>query len=256
MKLEINQQTMADPATPENIAALLRALPAEDEAIITLWKNESELLQAGGVTSDGFILNYQNTRTGADWSSANRALKLPTIIRVLTSFAREENDWRRVIQWEGARTTPRWAKWFDIPPGLAALVIFSCLGLPVIAYAMMQGEPGAPQWLDLLKAFGAIAAIAGYIQYIDLFFRVIRPRIAIMLATMLGVEIAEAGMPKFSVLFGKTADAEDWTVKQTAGLGVRVLVFVLDAAITIIGVIGPVAIICIPAFLILDALGF
>lgn len=256
MKLEINQQTIAEPATPEKIAQVLRALPTEDEAIIVLSKSADEIIQAGGVPADGFVLNYQNTRTNEDWHSSNRAVKMQTVIRVLTGFARDENSWRRAIKWEGARAAPSWAKWFDIPPGLAALVLFSCIGLPAIAYAIMQGGPGAPQWSDLPKAFVAIAAIAGYIQYIDLFFRVIRPRIKMMLSTMLGVAIEEEGKPNFSVLFGKTADAEDWMVNQAAGWGARILVFALDAAIMIVGLIGPVAVVCIPLFLILDALGF
>jgi len=230
----------------------LRALPTEDEAIIVLWKSESEFLQAGGVPSDGFVLNDQNTRTGADWSSANRALQLPTIIRALTSFAREENAWRHVIKWEGMSRAPGWAKWFDVPPGLAALVIFSCLGLPVIAYAAAQGEPGAPQWSDIPKAFAVIAAIAGCIQYVDVFFRAIRPRLKIMPSTMLGVEIAEERTPMFNILFGKTADAEDWRVNQPASWGVRILVYVLDAMITMVGAIGPIALISIPLFLIAD----
>lgn len=256
MKLEINQETIANPATPEKIADALRALPADDEAIIVLSKSAEEFLQAGGVPSDGLVLNYQNARTREDWHSANRAIKMPTVIRVLTSFARNEKSWRSAIKWEGARTVPRWAKWFDVPPGLAALVIFSCLGLPVIAYGVVQGGPGAPQWSDLPKAFMAIAAIAGFIQYVDLFFRVIRPRLKMMLSSMLSVRIEEEGMPKFSVLFGKTADAEDWTVNQTASWGVRILVYGLDAVITMVGIIGPVALVCIPAFLILNALGF
>lgn len=256
MKLEINQQTIADPATPEKVAAVLRALPASDEAIIVLSKSAEEFLQAGGVPASGFVLNYQNTRAGEDWHSANHAVKLQTVIRVMTSFAREEKSWRSAIKWEGARVAPSWAKWFEIPPGLAALVIFSCIGLPAIAYGVVQGGPGAPQWSDLPKAFATIVAIAGFIQYVDLFFRVIRPRLKIMLSSMLGVEIAEEGMPKFSVLFGKTADAEDWTVNQTASWGARILVFALDTVITMLGVIGPVALVCIPMFLILDALGF
>lgn len=256
MKLEINQQMIADPATPEKIVEVLRALPANDEAIIVLSKSAEEVLQAGGVPASGFVLNYQNTRASKDWHSSNRAVKLQTVIRVMASFARDEKSWRSAIRWESARAAPSWAKWFEIPPGLAALVIFSCIGLPVIAYGVMQGGPGAPQWSDLPKAFVAIAAIAGFIQYVDLFFRVIRPRIKMMLSSMLGVQIEEEGMPKFSVLFGKTADAEDWAVNQAAGWGTRILVFALDAAITMIGIIGPVALVCIPTFLILDALGF
>jgi hypothetical protein len=256
MQLEINQQTIADPATPEKIAEVLRALPANEEAMIVLSKSAEELMQAGGVPADGFVLNYQNTRTGEDWHSSNRAVKLQTVIRVMTHFARDERGWRNIIAWRGTSKPPSWAKWVDVPPGLAALVIFSCIGLPVIAYAIMQGGPGAPQWADLFKAFLAIVAIAGYIQYIDLFFRIIRPRLKMMASSMLGVSIEEEGMPKFSVLFGKTADAEDWTVKQAAGWGTQILVMVLDVTITMLGVIGPVAVICIPLFLIFDALGF
>lgn len=251
MKLEINQQTIADPATPDDIVRAIRALPPNDEAIIVLVQSDAEILQAGGAPSDGFVLNYRNTHTNEDLHSTNRAVKMQTILRVMTSFARGECGWRSAIAWGGDRT-PKWAKWFDFPPGLAALVLFSCIGMPVLAYAVMQGGPGAPQWSDLPKAFVAIAAIAGYIQYIDLFFRVIRPRLKLMLSSMLGVEIAEEGMPKFSVLFGKTADAEDWMVNQTAGLGVRILVYALDAVIMIVGLIGPVAVICILLFLILD----
>lgn len=133
---------------------------------------------------------------------------------------------------------------WDIPVGLAAFLIFGCAYGVFAAYSLLVPQPGAPGLGQICIGGVAIAVIAGYMQYLDLFFRHVRPAIARWLGRQFGVNIKE----RMSLLGGS-----GWDTKG-GSLGTTLLIYLLDAAILITAVIGPVALIGIPAFILAELL--
>ncbi len=251
MRLEINQQTIADPVTAKQIAETIRDLPKRDESIIVLWKNDEEMLQAGGTLADGFQLNYQNTRSKQDLHSTNRALKTQTVIRTMTDFANGNRAWRSAVGWNTPQV-PSYAKWFDIPPGLAAFVIFTPITLFFLWKASQSGEPGTMPFADAApRALIGIGMIAAYTQYVQVFFQHIRPRLKLAAQRAFGVAIREETASS-DWLGNSTSD--QWEVVGSVAIGKRLLVYATDAALLVAGLVGPVAVIGVPAFLIADVL--
>jgi len=254
MKLEINQQVVADSLNPDNLAQFIRALPQEDEATIALWKSDQEMLQAAGVPASGFVVNYQHTREKCDWTSANQALKMQTVLRALTAFARSEPSWKTMFAWNTS-VTPRWAKWFDIPPGLAALLIFAPITLIALWYSGQSDAPGTmPFHASAPRALVGVTLIAGYTQWVDVFLRYIRPRAKFALMNFFGVNIVES-KPEINILTG-TPISELWDVQGTASLGVRAFVLIADMVILLGGFVGPILVTCVPLFLLAERLGW
>ncbi|MBI5304192.1 MAG: hypothetical protein HY868_18815 [Chloroflexi bacterium] len=252
MKLEINHQVVADPVNPDDLARWMRDLPDDDQVIVVLSRG-NEMLQAAGAPASGFALNYQDLQRKQSWASKNSALKAPTVIRVFMRFARGEWSWRSEVAWQ-MPATPPWAKWFDIPPGLAALFIFTPITFVALWFSSRSDAPGTLPFSEAApRALVGIAMIAGYTQYVDIFFRHIRPRVKNALARALGAQIVESG-PEVS-LFAEGMAADHWEVTGKAQPGKVVLVWIADGALLIVGLIGPVAAFCIPGFLLAERLG-
>lgn len=100
MKLEINEQIVAEDADVDDIKDALHDLNAEDEAFIILWESEGVFLQATGVPQTGYVMGYHNTQTGEELTSKNQELKPMAVMRALTSYVRGNADWRNTIGWE------------------------------------------------------------------------------------------------------------------------------------------------------------
>src|SRR5687768_10042633 len=80
---------------------------------------------------------------------------------------------------------------WDLPVGLMAFLIFGCFYTVFAAYSLLVPQPGAPGLRQICIGFVAIAVIAGYMQYLDFFFRRVRPAIARWLGRQFGVTVKE-----------------------------------------------------------------
>lgn len=133
---------------------------------------------------------------------------------------------------------------WDFPVGLVAFLIFGCVYGVFAAYSLIAPQPGAPGLRQICIGFIAIAVIAGYMQYLDLFFRRIRPFLAAWLGRQFGITVKE----ETSGLAGGT-----WETKG-AGCGLTGFIYLLDFLIILTGVIGPIALFGIPTFLLAELL--
>jgi hypothetical protein len=130
---------------------------------------------------------------------------------------------------------------WDFPVGLIAFLIFGCVYGIFAAYSLLVPQPGAPGLRQICIGFVAIAVIASYIQYLDFFFRRVRPFLAAWLGRQFGVTIKErVGL-----------HGGGWDTKG-GNLGTTLLIYLIDAAILITAVIGPIALIGIPTFLLAE----
>ena len=143
---------------------------------LVLAKSETEFLQASGTPSRGLALSDQRARS-PNWARANRAIKLTTLLRVFTAFVRGEARWRGLVAWQ-TPGKPEWAKWFALPPGLAALLIFAPITLIALWSSAQSDAPGTRPFDESApRALSGIGLIAGFTQSADLFFRHVRPRL-------------------------------------------------------------------------------
>jgi hypothetical protein len=133
---------------------------------------------------------------------------------------------------------------WDIPVGLAAFLIFGCAYTVFAAYSLLVPQPGAPGLRQICIGGIAIAVIAGYMQYLDLFFRHIRPFLARWLGHQFHITVKE----ETTGLAGGT-----WETKG-AGCGLTSFIYLLDIIIILTGVIGPIALLGIPTFLLAELL--
>ena len=133
---------------------------------------------------------------------------------------------------------------WDFPVGLVAFLIFGCVYGVFAAYSLLVPQPGAPGLRQICIGFIAIAVIAGYMQYLDLFFRRVRPFLARWIGRQFGITVKE----------DMTGLASGTWQTKGGSLGVTLFVYLLDVVIVVTGVIGPVAICGIPAFLLAELL--
>lgn len=137
MKLEINQTIVAEDADADDIKDALRVLSQEDEAFITLWESDEVFLQAAGVPQTGYVMSYQNAKTGEELTSKNQALKQQAVTRVLTSYVRGNVDWRNTIGWEptgayAAKAVSWRAVWQRAWPLYTGILFFAIAIVPLV----------------------------------------------------------------------------------------------------------------------------
>src|SRR6185295_6021778 len=110
--------------------------------------------------------------------------------------------------------------------GVIAFAVFTTALLAGMVLSQFSDAPGRPSAGDWLRGFGGVVVISGYIAWLDFFFRRLRPRLAGWLGAHLGISIVESA---------RLHDAGTWDA--SGSIGRRLLVFMLDIAVIIPGVI-------------------
>ncbi len=137
MKLEINQTIVEEDVDGDDIKDALRVLSQEDEAFITLWESDEVYLQAAGVPQTGYVMSYHNAKTGEELSSKNQELKPMAVMRVLTSYARGNGEWRSSIAWEpmgsyAAKSVGLQPTWQRAWPLFVGVLFFTVAIVPLV----------------------------------------------------------------------------------------------------------------------------
>ncbi|MCA9973085.1 MAG: hypothetical protein KC425_22860 [Anaerolineales bacterium] len=221
----------------------LAGLPAGRRVVVQLRAAGGVRLVARGQADRGFELLWQNG-AGTRFSEGHR-LGMDAVAGVLAAFAREDGRWQTQVAWRALNAGPgRWR----VPVGLAALLIFGVPYGAVLLWRLAQGAPGGPTVGEGLLGFAAVAAIAGYMQYVELFLGRIRPWLAAVLGRRLGLQIRA---DETDARWYGGAGAGTW--EADGGWGKRLLLYALDLSILLLGLIGPAAVVTIGAFVILGA---
>lgn len=252
MRLEINGRMIADPIDPGAIAPLLRALPPDDEAIIALHAAaDGAAMQAGGTPRGGFAAHVRRG-DGEQWRSKNHRLAPGTVAGLLVSFAAGDRRWRSLVAWEAVGRPRRngWAALGRVPVVAWALLIFGLPYLAVVIPAVRRGGAGAPGIDSAVAGFATIVALALFLGYLQFFFAVVRPLLLRLAARLIGVGIREGDGG------GWLGQAGGWEAGKDAPLGRSLIVILLDAAILLLGIVGPVAAVAIPLFLLAERFGW
>lgn len=253
MRLELNGQTVADPVDPATIGPWLRRLPPGDEAIVGLRDDAlGAFMEAGGTPGGGFIAQYRHPAGGEALLSKNRQLALSTVATLLASCAAGDRRWRGLVAWEATdppRRSGGWSVLGRVPVAVWALLIFGIPYLAVIIPAARRGGPGAPGVGNAVAGGATIVVMAGFIGYLQFFFAVVRPLLMALAGRLLGVGIREG-------TGGWLSSAGTWDTGDDAPIAKTLVVFVLDAAILILGIIGPIAAVTIPLFLLAGRYGW
>ena len=243
MQLTINGQTVPPPLNEQTIAEALQAREPQQKVRI-MCQGGGHIVMAQGWRNKGFRLIWQDNQ-GNFYFAAQKRLDEATVLTVMALFAEEEVDWHTAVVWQSAQQ--RYWLW-NLPVGLLAFVIFAVPYTLIMAWTLHQNAPGTPTAAQALLGFAAIGAIAGYIQYIDLFFRWVRPWLAAWLGSLLGVAVREDGQD-WRWLGG--AGSGTWEASE-GSFGRRAAVHLLDLFILLIGVVGPVAAVSLGLFLLFD----
>lgn len=250
MNLKVNQKVVSKEPGEQAIRQVLAALPADKQARVELRRGTGDVLHVVGRPEKGFRLIWQN-QDGNTQMSRRHDVDVDTAVLTLTLYAQADADWQGLAEWLPPNTyysnNPILNGLAHMPPGLGALLIFGTVFFFFAVYALLTSAPGVGLQ-EIFLGFVFIGALAAYIQYIDLFFRVLRPRLAQWLGSRLGVQIDEDMSD--GRWFGG-AGAGTWDASGGSA-GNRLLLHVIDLIVLVGGLIGPVAIVSISAFLIFD----
>jgi hypothetical protein len=235
MRLEWNGRLVSDQPAEALIEQTLSHMAPGDT--LTLYRPPADFLQASGSQAAGFTLNgYDDTR-GTNMTSAF-PLNSAGVVAVFVLYLRGAPDWHNQLHWQTAADPGARSRWRP-GIGLIAFAIFTTALLAGMALSQLSNAPGRPSAGDWLRGFAGIVVISGYIAWLDLFFRSLRPRLADWLGARLGISIAESL---------QLYDAGTWTA--SGSVGKRLLVMLLDIGVVLFGVIGPLALPALIALLI------
>ncbi|MBK7896658.1 MAG: hypothetical protein WAS33_15435 [Candidatus Promineifilaceae bacterium] len=243
MELTINGQKVPSPVTEQTIAQALQARGPQ-QRLRVVCQGDGQMVMAQGRRDKGFRLVWQDEQADFHFAIPKR-LDEETVLTVMALFALGEVGWETAVTWQSAED--RYRLW-NLPVGLLAFVIFAVPYAVIMAWNLRQNAPGTPTITEALLGFVAIGVIAGYIQYVDLFFRLVRPWLAVWLGAQLGVTVRE--------------DIRDWRWIGGSGPGTwdvsggsfghRAFLHFLDLFILLVGTVGPVAVVSIGLFLLFD----
>jgi hypothetical protein len=243
-------------ATVTRIRDLLAALEPERSVVVTVQGSRGSHWTATGSTAAGFHLIHLDGPSGVTSGSIDRALPAAKVSSVLGAFARGDTRWRTATEYEVLHRGKR-ARVFlgNVPVGVWAGLIF---GVPTIAaggYAVEQGGPGAPTWGDILfRALPTVLVMAGLLQYFHFFFTSGRGAIRDWVGRRLGVRLrTELNYSATAAVFSDSSGfSEDWVAAPGTSLPKQALVQALDIVVMLLGTVGVVAALTIPAFLIAE----
>ncbi|MFN0145458.1 MAG: hypothetical protein ACKVT1_03025 [Dehalococcoidia bacterium] len=246
-------------ATVAKIRELLLALDSERTVVVVLDGSRGSRWTAEGSGRAGFRLTHLDGPSGDLSASIDHSLPVPVVASILGAYARGDPRWRRATAYELLhRGKPVRAFLGRVPVGVWAALIF---GIPTVvagSYSVVQGGPGAPSWSDIfVRALPTVLVMAALLQYFHYFFTSGRNGIRDWLGRRLGISIrTEVGYSATAAIFSESSGVtEDWVSAPGTSLAKRAIVQVLDLAVLLVGTVGVVAAITIPAFLIADRFG-
>ncbi len=236
MRLELNGRVISE--RPDE-AAIAQALAQMNEggSTLALHRPPADFVQVEGTTSRGFTLNVYEDAQGTNFTSGSRKLDAGTVTAVMARFAAGSPEWRNALQqkkWQSGTKQLQKSQGVNDRPGMIGLIALAVFGIPFVTWAAISGMSGgsAPlTWDDTWKGLITIVFLSSFIAWVDIFFRTIRPKIAQWLGKRLRSNIQESR---------EVYDMGMWDTKDGKPMG-RVLIFFLDVAITIVGVVGPLA---------------
>lgn len=252
MNLKVNRKIVSQEPDERVIREVVAGLPTGKGAVVELRRGRGDVLYVQGRPSTGFRLTWQDPDGNTQFSRRGD-VDGDTAVLTLTLYAQSDPDWQGLAEWLPPNvyryhsSNPILNALANMPPGLGALLIFGTAFFFFAVYALLTNAPGVGMQ-EVLLGFVAIGMLAAYIQYIEVFFSVIRPRLARWLGRQLGVQIEEDMTD--GRWFGG-AGAGTWDASGGSPVN-RLLLHVIDIVVLVGGLIGPIAFISIGAFLIFD----
>jgi hypothetical protein len=252
MNLKVNRKIVSKEPDERVLRETMAGLPPGKGVVVELRRGRGDVLYAQGRPSTGFRLTWQDP-DGNTQMSRRSDVDGDTAVLTLILYAQSDPDWQGLADWLPPNVfryhsrNPILHMLANMPPGLGALLIFGTAFFCFAVYALATNAPGVGV-REVLLGFVTIGLIAGYIQYIEFFFSVLRPRLAGWLGPRLGVQI-EQDMSDGRWFGG--AGAGTWDASG-GSMGNRLLLHIIDIVVLVGGVIGPVAVVSIGLFLIFD----
>jgi hypothetical protein len=250
MNLKVNQKVVSKEPDEQAIRQAFAALPVGKQARVELRRGQGDVLHVVGRPEKGFRLFCQDP-DGNTQMSRRSDLDEDTAVLTLLFYAQSDPDWQGLAEWlrpnSYGGSNPILNALSNMPPGLGALLIFVPIYTVFAIYTLLTGAPGVGL-KEILLGYVVIGVLAAYIQYIELFFSVLRPRLAQWLSSRLGVQVEE-DMSDAGWLGG--AGPGTWDAKG-GSLVNRLLLYIIDIVVLVGGLVGPIAIISISAFLIAE----
>jgi hypothetical protein len=237
MRLELNGVLVSDQPDEATFAHALKQMARKDD-VLTLLRPPADIIQATGSAARGFALNIYDDARGTNLVSANPALKMATVVAIFVRFLHGEK-WDGDIPWRSGAEKQRKSQ--RRLPGLAGLIALAIFGAAYLAagVGMWQTQPPGFTWRDYGLGCIGIAVLAFYIGWLDIFFSILRPRLGDWIGGIFGIHVQES----LNIL-----DAGIWNVSGGT-MGQRLLVHAIGIVILLIGVMIPIAVPAMMAFL-------
>ncbi|MCL4267682.1 MAG: hypothetical protein KJ069_31205 [Anaerolineae bacterium] len=252
MNLKVNRKIVSQEPDERVIREVMAGLPPGKGVVLELRRGRGDVLYVQGRPSIGFRLTWQDPDGNTQFSRRGD-VDGDTAVLTLTLYAQSDPDWQGLAEWLPPNvyryhsTNPILNALANMPPGLGALLIFGTAFFCFATYALLADAPGVGL-KEIFLGFITIGLLAAYIQYIEFFFSVLRPRLAQWLSQRLGVQVNEDNSD--ARWFGG-AGAGTWDAKGGSAIN-RLLLHIIDIVVLIGGLIGPVAVVSISLFLIFD----
>ncbi|MBE2224437.1 MAG: hypothetical protein IAF02_23050 [Anaerolineae bacterium] len=255
----MNQKVVSKEPDEETIRQVVTGLPPRKKVRLELRQSKGERLYVIGRPDKGFQLIWQDQAGNLQFSRQGD-VDGETAVFMLTLYAQANPEWQALIDWLPPNTSqyvgknPLLKAFSNMSPGMGALLIFGAAYTLFVLYAILVPQPGGFGqgfgFKEILGGFIFIGLLAAYIQYIEFFFSVLRPRMAAWLALRLGVEVQE-DMSDSRWMGG--AGPGTWEASG-GSTGNRLLLNLFDIVILVVGLVGPVAVVGIGAFLLVERL--
>ncbi|HRQ41002.1 MAG TPA: hypothetical protein PLD25_24060 [Chloroflexota bacterium] len=252
MNLKVNRKIVSKEPNERVIRETMAGLPPGKGVAVELRRGRGDVLYAQGRPSTGYRLTWQDPLGNTQFSRRSD-VDGDTAVLTLTLYAQSDPDWQGLADWLPPNvyryhsTNPVLNALGSMPPGLGALLIFGTAFFFFAVYALLTNAPGVGLQ-EVLLGFVAIGMLAAYIQYIEFFFSAIRPWLARWMGALLGVQINE---DQSDARWFGGAGAGTWDAKGGSAIN-RLLLHIIDIVVLVVGLIGPVAVVSIGAFLIFD----
>jgi hypothetical protein len=232
MQLYLRQKgrIIARPATADAIARALATQPAGAPARLALGDGTSVMVARRGAGS-GWRVNIVDrdgspAALGPRWS-ARRDLDGDTVARLLSAFAAGDPSWRGMAEWKRGL--------FGQSPMLLIPLTLFALATAAILIMAAAGQLKGWSWRYVPNVVVGVGMIAGFMVYIDLFFRRLRPRLARWIGGRFGLAIAEE-----DPILGRVKEGGLWT-SEDGRPAAELLVTILDVLTILLGLVVPIA---------------
>lgn len=246
MRLELNSKVISERADEATLTSALQKMEKDD--VLAIRRGHADFVQVEGTESQGFSLNIYEDAEGTSFSTGARKLNLQTAVDVLVRFGAGHTDWRDIVRGSSLRSGAKELEkaqgtWQG--PGVIGLIALAVFGIPFLAWGIILqivGNTTPLSWGDIAKGIATIVVLSGYMAWLDVFFRVVRPKLAMQLSKSMGTPVEESR---------DVYDMGLWTTRNGGPVN-RVMVFLLDIGITVAGCVIPIA---LPAVILLALYG-